>query len=69
MIAGTDYEDEVATGRALGRLDAPHLVLVDLVGPVRKKLGLPVRPMSVCLAAAPPRTVLLEGTLTLRNLV
>lgn len=66
VLAGTDYDDECATAAALGRLDAPWLVLVDLVGPVRRKLGLPTRPIAYTRDLAPPRTLVLEGSLSLR---
>lgn len=64
VIAGTDYDDEKATAAALAHVGAPHLVLVDVVGPVRRKLGLPVRDLEVCRAAAPERTVCLGAELT-----
>ena len=68
LIAGTDYDDEVATGRAMGAFDARHTVLIDSIGPVRRRLGLPVRPLRVCLDAAPPHTHALPegGRLELR---
>lgn len=65
VIAGTDYDDEEATAAALHKLDAKHLVLVDFVGPVRRKLGLPVRPITYTLERAPERTVLLGDGLRL----
>lgn len=65
VVAGTDYDDEAATAAALHKLDAKHLVLVDLVGPVRHKLGLPVRPIEYTRERAPGRTVLLGDGLRL----
>jgi len=60
LIAGTDYEDERATGRLMGRFGARHVVLADLIGPVRRALDLPVRPLSAALEAAPPGALTLE---------
>ncbi len=60
VVAGTDYDDEGATGRMLSAFDAPHRVIADLTGPIRRKLGLPVRPLAVALADAPPGTMALE---------
>jgi len=56
VVAGTDYEDESATGTLLGRFDADLRVLADLTGTIRRELGLPVRPLEVALAAAPSGT-------------
>lgn len=61
VVAGTDYDDEDATGRALARFPAERRVIADLVGEVRRELGLPTRPLAVALAAAPPGTVGLEA--------
>lgn len=60
LVAGTDYQDEQATGRLLRVFEARRLVLADLVGPVRRKLGLPVRPLAVAQAEAPAGTRTLE---------
>lgn len=62
LIAGTDFEDEVATGAWMGHFGAQQTVLADLIGPVRRALGLPVRPLALTLATAPPGTrTLCEG--------
>lgn len=61
VVAGTDYDDEVATGTMLGAFDARARVIADLTGPVRRALDLPVRPLAVALAAAPPGTLTLEA--------
>lgn len=60
VIAGTDFDDEPATASLFCRMQAPHLILADLTGPIRRELGLPVRPLEACLDAAPPRTLALE---------
>jgi hypothetical protein len=60
VVAGTDYDDEAAAGAMIGAFDARVRVLADLTGAIRRALGLPVRPLSVALAAAPPGTLLLE---------
>lgn len=57
LVAGTDYDDEAATAALMERFDARVLVLADLIGPVRRKLGLPVRPLD---AFASPRARLLR---------
>ncbi len=59
-VASPDYEDEVACGRLLARLDAPQRVLVDSIGPVRRMLGLPTRPLSASVTGTPPGTLLVE---------
>ncbi len=59
-VAGTDFEDEEATGRLLAQFAARHNVLADLVGEVRRELGLPVRPLTASLGTAPPGTRALE---------
>lgn len=56
VIAGTDYDDEVATGDQLRAFDARLRVVADLTGEIRRALRLPVRPLSVATAAAPPGT-------------
>lgn len=61
LIAGTDYEDELATGTLMGAFGAGVCVLADLIGPVRRYLGLPVRPLETTLATAPPGTRLLHA--------
>jgi hypothetical protein len=60
LVAGTDFDDESATGQHMGRFDARHRVLADHIGPVRRALGLPTRPLAVSLADAPAGTQLLE---------
>ncbi len=60
VVAGTDYDDEAAAGVMIGAFDARVRVLADLTGTIRRTLGLPVRPLSVALAAAPPGTLTLE---------
>lgn len=62
LVAGTDFDDEEATGRLMGRFEAGRTVLFDAIGPVRKLLRLPMRPPEACLDHAPPGTVFLgEG--------
>lgn len=61
VVAGTDYDDERATGALLGMFEAKSRVLADLIGDVRARLGLPVRPLSLAMSAAP------AGTHTLRS--
>ena len=56
LIAGTDYDDEQATGTLLHAFDARICVVADLTGAIRRKLGLPVRPLRVAAAASPPGT-------------
>ncbi len=56
VVAGTDFEDEAATGRMIGAFPARRRVIADLVGTIRRRLGLPVRPLSVALDAAPVGT-------------
>ncbi|MFN7143704.1 MAG: hypothetical protein ACK4YP_08020, partial [Myxococcota bacterium] len=56
VIAGTDYDDEVATGDQLRAFDARVRVVADLTGEIRRALRLPVRPLSVATAAAPRGT-------------
>lgn len=58
-VAGPDYDDEAACGHLLGRLHARSFVVADLTGPIRRHLGLPVRPLEHTLAAAPPGARLL----------
>lgn len=60
VVAGTDYDDEAATGAMIGAFDARVRVLADLTGAIRRTLGLPVRPLDVALRAAPAGTLLLE---------
>lgn len=59
-ICGTDFEDELATGRLLHAFRARDNVVADLVGTVRQRLGLPVRPLALTLREAPPGTRLLR---------
>lgn len=62
LVAGTDYDDEVETGRLACAFDARITVIADLTGPIRRVLGLPTRPLTTVLAASPPGTRLLtEG--------
>ncbi len=56
VVAGTDYDDEAATGEQLRAFDARNRVVADLTGEIRRALGLPVRPLSVATAAGPPGT-------------
>ena len=44
----------------MGVFRARRYVLVDSVGPIRRKLGLPVRALQVCLDHAPPGAIALE---------
>lgn len=66
-LASPDFEDEVACGELLGRLGAAQLVLVDSIGPVRRMLGLPTRPLDRSQVGGAARAALLEdgGTVTL----
>jgi hypothetical protein len=59
-VASPDFEDEAACGRLLAALGATWSVLVDSIGPVRRMLGLPTRPLSASLPWAPAGTLLLE---------
>ncbi len=67
VVAGTDYDDEADVGRLLHRCGSGPLVVADLVGQVRRRLGLPTRPLSATVDAAPPGTRGLDvgGTLEL----
>lgn len=56
VVAGTDWDDEAATGVQLAAFDARERVVADLTGEVRRALRLPVRPLQVALAAAPRGT-------------
>lgn len=68
IVAGTDYDDEAATGQLLGRFKGKERVIADLTGPIRRLLGLPVRPLSLALASAPVGTSALpEGGVWRRN--
>lgn len=60
LVAGTDYDDEQATGTLAGRFGAKTVIIADLTGPVRRMLHLPTRPLHTVLASAPPGTLLLE---------
>lgn len=60
LVAGTDFEDEAATGRLMGCFGCEHVVLADFIGPIRRSLHLPVRPLAVTLAHAPAGTLVLE---------
>ena len=56
LVAGTDFDDEAATGRQLGRFDAQTRVVADTVGQVRRLLHLPPPDLAAAIAAAPPGT-------------
>lgn len=56
VVAGTDYDDEAATGSLLAAFDAGERVIADLTGQVRRALHLPVRTLDHALAAAPTGT-------------
>lgn len=60
LLAGTDFDDEAATGRLAARFNARQVIIADLTGPVRRKLGLPTRPLTASLDEAPRGTHLLE---------
>jgi hypothetical protein len=60
VVAGTDYDDELATGSLLCAFDAGVCVVADLIGPVRRALDLPMRPVGLCLQTAPEGTLVLE---------
>lgn len=60
LVAGTDYDDEEATGRLAGLFGARTVIIADLTGPVRRMLHLPTRPLHTVLATAPTGTLLLE---------
>ncbi len=59
-LASPDFEDEQACGELLGRLGAAQLVLVDSIGPVRRMLGLPTRPLHCSQVAGAAAARLLE---------
>lgn len=56
VIAGTDYDDERATGEHLAAFPAKHRVVADLTGEIRRALGLPVRDLAVAVGHAPGGT-------------
>ncbi len=60
VIAGTDYDDEEATGRLIGLYPARAYIIADLTGEIRRKLGLPTRDLACCLRAAPRDAQLLH---------
>ena len=60
VVAGTDFEDEAATGRLLHAFGGRANVVADLVGTVRARLGLPNRDLATVLTTAPPGTRLLR---------
>lgn len=66
LIAGADYDDEVALGRLAARFDAGRVVYADLIGPVRRALGLPTRPIEASLPWGPPDARVLREGETLR---
>lgn len=68
VIAGTDFDDEAATGRGFAAFGGQR-VLVDLIGEVRERLLLPPPRIAHTVGVAPPGTLLLSrrGTLTLTN--
>ena len=70
VVAGSDYDDEVATGRLLNRFQAEVHIIADLIGPVRRALGLPMRPPEACLGSAPAGTRILHAgaTMTLSDM-
>ncbi len=59
-LASPDFEDEAACAELLGSLEVRHTVLVDSIGPVRRMLGLPTRPLATAQHLAPAHTRLLE---------
>lgn len=59
LIASPDFDDEEACGVLLSRIPAKVPVLADQIGPVRRLLGLPTRPLSTSMRWAPPDTLLL----------
>ena len=60
LIAGTDFDDERATGELMHHFEAKQCVVADLIGPIRRLLSLPTRPLGVTLDVAPAGTVSLE---------
>ncbi len=68
LIASPDFDDEVACGALLADIPAGRHILADQIGPVRRLLGLPTRPLQASLASAPPRTCLLpeHGRMSLK---
>ncbi len=60
LIAGTDFDDEMATGELMHHFNAKQYVVADLIGPIRGMLRLPTRPLEVTLDVAPPGTIALE---------
>ena len=61
LLAGTDFDDEGATGRLLGKFQPKRAIVVDLVGDVRRQLGLPTRPLTAVLPTAAPGLELLPS--------
>jgi len=59
LIASPDFDDEEACGTLLSRIPAKVPVLADQIGPVRRHLGLPTRPLNTSMRWAPPDTLLL----------
>lgn len=60
-VAGTDYDDEAACAGWLARVPARVRVVADLVGEVRRLLGLPTRPLAATVGAAPGLLALPPG--------
>jgi hypothetical protein len=65
VIAGTDFDDEEATVRLISRFEARHRIIADLTGDIRRRLHLPVRPLSAVVRAAPIHTQALAPGQTL----
>jgi len=66
LIAGTDFDDEIITGELMAHFDAKHHIVADLIGPVRRSLGLPTRPLLVTQDVAPSGTLALESNCRFR---
>lgn len=60
-VAGTDFDDEAATGRQLAAFDAAAWVVADTVGSVRRLLHLPPPDLTAALATAPAGTHRLDA--------
>ncbi|MCB9743887.1 MAG: hypothetical protein H6740_14910 [Alphaproteobacteria bacterium] len=62
LVVGTDFDDERACGELMVALRPRQALLADLVGPVRRTLGLPTRPLAATLQHAPADTVPLASS-------
>lgn len=60
LVAGADYDDEEALGRLSREFGAGRVVYADVIGPIRRRLGLPTRPIEASLPHGPPGAVVLR---------